>query len=147
MHSLSTSSRHSQWIFNQLQFKQVIPSLVLLGPGEAWVVLTMPSIGWNICLLFRLHTVASHEHTKYVIQDPCVAMTAQQMPLPVKSDLITEQFLLGLLNPDSPCRHSLHVVGTTALFSQWFGDLFKQESCPHAGRKGPLPSSSLHFAQ
>lgn len=44
MHSLFTSIRHNQWIFNQLQFKQVIPSLVSLGPGEAWVVLTMPSI-------------------------------------------------------------------------------------------------------
>lgn len=52
------------------------------------------------------------------------------MSLPVKSDLITEQLLLGLLNLDSPPRHSLHVAGTEALLSQGFGGPLQLKPSP-----------------
>lgn len=82
MHSLSTSSRHSQWIFNQLQFKQVAPCLVLLGPGEAWVILTMPSIAppswlehmsalpFTLCDISRAYQIC---HPRSLLGDDSVA--------------------------------------------------------------------------
>lgn len=123
MHSLSTSSRHSQWIFNQLQFKQVAPCLVLLGPGEAWVILTMPSIASPLMAgTYVCSSVYTLWHLKSIpnMSSKIPAWRWQRSKCPCLSSQIWSQssscwvFWIQTLLPDTlsmslappPCSHS-----------------------------------------